>query len=83
MLTLFVNIDLLMLSFSPPPPLKKSDNFSGNYVLAYRGIYMTNINPVYFVKKEKVDLLRFLKPELFIDFENLEEIFFFDEENIN
>ena len=44
---------------------------------------MTNINPVYFVKKEKVDLLKFLKPELFIDFETLEEIFFFDEENIN
>jgi len=43
---------------------------------------MTNTNPVYFIKKEKVDLLKFLKPELSIDFETLEEIFFFDEENI-
>ena len=70
------------INFSPSHR-KKSDNFSGNYVLAYRGIYMTNINQVYLIKKEKIDLIKYLRSDISLEFENLEEIFFFDEENIN
>jgi len=44
---------------------------------------MTNINQVYLIKKEKIDLIKYLRSDISLEFENLEEIFFFDEENIN
>ena len=39
---------------------------------------MTNINQVYLIKKEKIELIKYLRSDISLEFEKLEEIFFFD-----